>query len=163
MRKNKLEEKINIKEFLLKQYDDMLGSKDRLESKIASYLTTEALILATAVSYIAILKEVKYLKNFLFLDGIVVFIGLFNLLVCIITLMPKVFSAFDSTSLYLSYIDKEEIEDKLLSTNEAIIYKNKKVINSMRIGYIIVSIGLICQIITFIFVSIIFFKILSGV
>lgn len=163
MRKNKLEEKINIKEFLLKQYDDMLGSKDRLESKIASYLTTEALILATAVSYIAILKEVKYLKNFLFLDGIVVFIGLFNLLVCIITLMPKVFSAFDSTSLYLSYIDKEEIEDKLLSTNEAIIYKNKKVINSMRIGYIIVSIGLICQIITFISVSIIFFKILSGV
>lgn len=161
--KNKLEEKINIKEFLLKQYDDMLVSKDRFESKIASYLTTEALILATAVSYIAILKEVKYLKNFLFLDGIVVFIGLFNLLVCIITLMPKLLSAFDSTSLYLSYIDKEEIEDKLLSTNEAIIYKNKKVINFIRIGYIIVSIGLICQIITFIFVSIIFFKILSGV
>ncbi|MGN0731357.1 MAG: hypothetical protein ACI4MA_05530 [Treponema sp.] len=158
-----MEEKINFKEFLLKQYDDMLGSKDRLESKIASYLTTEALILATAVSYIAILKEVKYLKNFLFLDGIVVFIGLFNLLVCIITLMPKLFSAFDSTSLYLSYIDKEAIEDKLLSTNEAIIYKNKKVINSMRIGYIVVSIGLICQIIAFIFVSIIFFKILSGV
>ena len=63
-----MEEKINIKEFLLKQYDDMLVSKDRLESKIASYLTTEALILATAVSYIAILKEVKYLKNFLFID-----------------------------------------------------------------------------------------------
>lgn len=161
--KNKLEEKINIKEFLLKQYDDMLVSKDRFESKIASYLTTEALILATAVSYIAILKEVKYLKNFLFLDGIVVFIGLFNLLVCIITLMPKLLSAFDSTSLYLSYIDKEEIEDKLLSTNEAIIYKNKKVINFIRIGYIIVSIGLIFQIVTFIFVSIIFFKILSGV
>lgn len=158
-----MEEKINFKEFLLKQYDDMLGSKDRLESKIASYLTTEALILATAVSYIAILKEVKYLKNFLFLDGIVVFIGLFNLLVCIITLMPKLFSAFDSTNLYLSYIDKKLIEDELLSTNEAIIYKNKKVINSMRIGYIVVSIGLICQIIAFIFVSIIFFKILSGV
>lgn len=68
MRKNKLEEKINIKEFLLKQYDDMLVSKDRFESKIASYLTTEALILATAVSYIAILKEVKYLKNFLFIE-----------------------------------------------------------------------------------------------
>lgn len=161
--KKKLEEKINIKEFLLKQYDDMLGSKDRFESKIASYLTTEALILAIAVSYIAILKEVKYLKNFLFLDGIVVFIGLFNLLVCIITLMPKLLSAFDSTSLYLSYIDKEEIEDELLSTNEAIIYKNKKVINFIRIGYIIVSIGLIFQIVTFIFVSIIFFKILSGV
>ncbi len=158
-----MEEKINFKEFLLKQYDDMLGSKDRLESKIVSYLTTEALILATAVSYIAILKEVKYLKNFLFLDGIVVFIGLFNLLVCIITLMPKLFSAFDSTNLYLSYIDKKLIEDELLSTNEAIIYKNKKVINSMRIGYIVVSIGLICQIIAFIFVSIIFFKILSGV
>ncbi|MGN0729979.1 hypothetical protein [Treponema sp.] len=158
-----MEEKINFKEFLLKQYDDMLGSKDRLESKIASYLTTEALILATAVSYIAILKEAKCLKNFLFLDGIVVFIGLFNLLVCIITLMPKLFSAFDSTSLYLSYIDKEEIDDKLLSINEAIIYKNKKVINSMRIGYIVVSIGLICQIIAFIFVSIVFFEILSGV
>lgn len=161
--------KINLEEFLLHQYNETMTSKDRLESKTSAYLAANALILAVLATFISILKDghSKLFHLLIWSDMIVFLLGVVNLLICIIILLPRKLWSFDSEKLMRLISEKSESENtidiNLLKENEKFIYFNKKVIQFIRTGYIAVSVGLLIQIIGFALVSIIFFLIILGV
>ena len=160
-----MENKINLEELMLRQYNEALASKDRLESKIAAYLAANALILGVLVTFISILygcKEINEIHSFLLLNMVSFTIGLLNLLISIFILLPRRQWSFSSEKLLRIYFSDNNFDSELLMQNEKIIFKNKRVINLIRTGSHIVSFGLMLQILVFTIVSLEFFKILLG-
>lgn len=161
-----MENKINLEEFLLHQYDETLIIKDRLESKITSYLAVNALMLTVLVTFIAVVESDICKKNFLIIDMVVFCIGIINFVISLIVLFPRRLWQYGSERLLRFHFDefadleKTNYSDSLLLQNEKMIYENKKIVNFVRIGYVIVSIGLFIQILGFAFESVLFFKII---
>lgn len=158
--------KINFEEFILKQYDETLNSKDRLEAKASSYLAVNALILAVLATFISILVDkadsisTKIFHSFVIIDGCVFFLGIANLLICIFLFFPRRLWGFSSEKLLKAYYRNQINDRNLLKESEAFTYQNKKVLDLIRMCYVIISGGLFIQLIGFAVASIYFFIIL---
>lgn len=153
---------VDLEELLLRQHDETLNSKDRIEAKLASYLTADSLILATLATFISIFKsQCKTDDSFFMISSSVVFaIGVVNLLIIAVSLFPRRLWSFDCEKLLrLHFVGLDESE-RILRENDKFVYKNKKVVAFVRKGYVIVSVGLLIQIVAFSFVSIVFFVII---
>ncbi|MBR5965942.1 MAG: hypothetical protein IK015_07510 [Treponema sp.] len=154
--------KVNVEELLLRQYDETLNSKDRLEAKLASYLTADSLILATLATFISISKSQCNLNSdcFIISSAAVFAIGLLNLLIIAVSLIPRTLWSFNHEKLLRLHFAGADESDRILKENDRFVYKNKNVVAFVRKGYAIVSAGVLLQILCFAFSTIVFFKII---
>lgn len=155
---------IDFEEFMLHQLDVTLDMKDRLESKTVGYLTSVAFILsvlATLISMVTMNSASEDLKFYFFKFSKFLFmVGILELFICSLILLPKAVSHFDSKDLQKLMGIESDLKRDLLGLNWDFIIKNEKTLTIIRSLYTASSIGLVLLLIGFAVEILFFFKIL---
>jgi hypothetical protein len=165
MVEDKKESKINFEELILRQLEVSIEMKERLQSKAASYITADALILGALLTFLSILLngQCDKLGTSFYVCSIVVFcFGIIEFVICSSMLLPNSIYYFTASKLMGLHKMKnkfsvEELERMILKENQKYIDKNERINLKLGVMYVAGSIVLILLIAGFSVLGIMFF------
>lgn len=153
--------RINLEEFMLKQLDVTLGMKSRIEAKLATYLAVVSLMLGAILTFISISFSSGFAGDFqkyFAVIAIVFCVGLAEMIICLIPLIPGQVWYFYINELMDAYKSNEIVSDEeILEHNQKLIKYNEGKLERTRFCYLLSYIGLSIFTIGFISISVLFF------